>query len=207
MPSPIVTKEQLQKIMPHLHADQAIIYEPIFQAMLAKYNMTSPLRKSAFIANVAHETGELQYLRELWGPTPQQILYERDPGQKWGEGLTLKDRNYLAFNLGNSEVGDGKLFRGRGGFQYTGRKNYFILSKKMGVDLIKTPGLLEQSAIAIESAAIYWMDNHLVEYADLDKLDPIADVINRGHVTKAQGDSNGWDQRLFYYNKAKQVFA
>ncbi len=68
--------------------------------------INTPARAAAFLAQVGHESGQLRYLREIWGPTPAQVRYE-------GRA-----------DLGNAQPGDGKRFMGRGLIQITGRKNY-----------------------------------------------------------------------------------
>ena len=54
--------------------------------------------------------GELRFVEEIWGPTDAQRRYEP---------VTT-----LSGALGNTEVGDGGLFKGRGPIQLTGRANY-----------------------------------------------------------------------------------
>lgn len=52
--------------------------------------------------------------------------------------------------LGNTETGDGYLFRGRGYVQLTGRTNYTRASKKLGVDLIANPDLALRPDLAAQ---------------------------------------------------------
>ncbi len=50
--------------------------------------------------------------------------------------------------LGNTQSGDGFLFRGRGYVQLTGRANYLRAGAKLGIDLIRDPDLALRPEIA-----------------------------------------------------------
>ena len=93
---------------------------------------------AAFLAQVAHESGNFRYIREIWGPTPDQKGYE---GRR---------------DLGNTQPGDGKRYMGRGYIQITGRANYRRYGKKLGIDLENNPELAEQPDIAARIAVEYW---------------------------------------------------
>ena len=91
-----------------------------------RYSINTPARLAAFLAQIGHESGGLQFTREIAG------------GQAY-EGR---------IDLGNTEPGDGPRFRGRGLLQVTGRSNYAALSDALGVDFVADPSLLEQSTFA-----------------------------------------------------------
>ncbi len=58
--------------------------------------------------------------------------------------------------LGNTQIGDGYKFRGRGYIQITGRKAYESLGKIMGVDLVSNPDLLNDPKYAIEAIPAFF---------------------------------------------------
>jgi hypothetical protein len=51
-------------------------------------------------------------------------------------------------DLGNTQNGDGRRFKGRGFVQLTGRANYADWSARLDMDLIANPGLVKQRDIA-----------------------------------------------------------
>lgn len=145
-------------------------------------------RLSAFLGQVAHESGRLRWLRELWGPTPQQLRYEPT--------TTLSKR------LGNTEPGDGQRFAGHGAIQTTGRANHARVRDRLrarlgaGVpDFEDTPLLLCTPRWAALSAADYWVDRNLNRWADANDHLTITKRIN--------GGTNGLADRLMLCAQAR----
>lgn len=174
----IMTPQQLLQILPDA-GRQAGVFVPALNIAMHAYDVITPSRMAAFIAQVGHESGQLRWLKEFWGPTAQQAKYE---------GRT---------DLGNSVVGDGFKFRGRGLIQVTGRANYAACGEALGLDLLGHPQLLEQPQWACESAAWFWQSNGLNELADKDQFTTITRRIN--------GGLNGLDDRLQLWARAKAV--
>ena len=137
----------------------------------------TPLRLANFLGQASHETGGFRYLKEIWGPTKAQKGYE-------GRA-----------DLGNTQPGDGRLFMGRGLFQYTGRHNYTALEQKLGLPLTSNPALLETPDIATLSACVFWDDHKLSTLADAHRDDDITRRIN--------GGTNGIDERRANVAKLK----
>lgn len=132
-------------------------WAPDMQAAAEFAGCKSKLEFAAFVAQIGHETGCLRYVKEIWGPTPQQLKYE--PGTK------------LAKVLGNTEVGDGKRYMGRGLIQTTGRANYRMTTAKLREtlgaevpDFEAEPELLEQRKWAAMSAGLFWKVKKLNAY-------------------------------------------
>ncbi|MGB3127645.1 MAG: glycoside hydrolase family 19 protein [Pseudomonas sp.] len=175
---------QLQAIMPNAGA-RAGAFQAALNAAMARYQITSAKRIAAFIAQIAHESGELRYVRELGS---DQYLSKYDTG-------------VLAARLGNTPEadGDGQKYRGRGLIQITGRRNYLACSQALFGDdrLMRQPELLEQPQWACESAAWFWQSNGLNELADKDQFTTLTRRIN--------GGLNGLEDRLQYWARAKAV--
>ncbi|MCP2054333.1 UNVERIFIED_ORG: putative chitinase [Pseudomonas fluorescens] len=145
----------------------------------------TPKRQAAFLAQVGHESGQLQYVRELGS---DQYLSKYDTGS-------------LAAKLGNTPEadGDGQRYRGRGLIQVTGHDNYLRCSLALFGDerLLRTPDLLEQPQWAAESAAWFWTANGLNALADQDQFNTITRRIN--------GGLNGLEDRLQLWARARAV--
>lgn len=173
-----ITAQQLLQILPNA-GKQAGVFVPVLNTAMVRYQIVGAKRMSAFIAQIGHESGQLVYVREIWGPTAQQAKYE---GRK---------------DLGNTVAGDGFKYRGRGLIQITGRANYAACGEALGLDLITHPELLEQPQYACLSAAWFWATNGLSTLADAGKFETITRRIN--------GGLNGLADRLKLWGKATTV--
>ncbi|MBK9312917.1 MAG: hypothetical protein IPM55_01510 [Acidobacteria bacterium] len=178
-----LSDSQLQQIMPKLPASMRMIYLAFLNRVMQIYRIDQPLRASAFLAQLAHESGELRFMEEIWGPTPQQLKYE-PPSD-------------LAKRLGNTQPGDGFRYRGRGPIQITGRFNYRKYGNLLGVDIESIPDLATTPQIAFSIAGVYWQSNGLNELADVQDFITITKKIN--------GGLNGLESRMKYYERAKIV--
>lgn len=155
-----MTPAELTRMMPFA-ASRAATYAPILTKFMPEYEIDTPKRQAAFLAQVGHETGSLKYMKEI------------------ADGSAYEGR----LDLGNQHPGDGKRFPGRGGLQATGRDMYFRLSQAFKVDFIKQPELLEQPDWAIRSACWIWTVNKGQNpFADADKFGSITKRINGGYT-------------------------
>jgi predicted chitinase len=181
----MITESQLKQVMPHLSATKLALYLPHLNQALQRFGVDTMLRTAAFIAQLAHESGEFRFMEEIWGPTAAQRRYEPPSA--------------LAGRLGNTETGDGRRFKGRGPIQITGRFNYRKYGDLLGVDLVAQPELAAQPEVAFCTAGLYWKTNGLNELADREDFVRITRRIN--------GGTNGLADRQKYYERAKQVLA
>lgn len=175
-----ITQQQLLQILPNAGA-KAGVFAPAINTAMQRYQIVGEKRVAAFIAQIGHESGQLRYVREIWGPTPAQARYEGRAG------------------LGNTTPGDGFKYRGRGLIQVTGRANYAACGEALSVDLVNQPELLEQPQYACMSAAWFWATNGLNTLADAGEFERITRRIN--------GGLNGLAERQTFYAKALQVLA
>ena len=171
-----MTLDQLNKIMPNARA-KAGIFLPALNAAMAEFAINTPARQASFLAQLAHESGQLLYVREL------------------ASGAAYEGRK----DLGNVQAGDGIRFRGRGLIQVTGRANYAACGKALGLDLLAQPALLEQTVNACRSAGWFWQSRGLNALADAGDQVAVTRRIN--------GGTNGLAERLAYFKVAQRVLA
>ncbi len=175
-----ITVQQLLLILPNA-SPVAGVYVPVLNTAMNRYQIVGAKRVAAFIAQIGHESGQLKYAKEIWGPTVAQTRYE-------GRA-----------DLGNTEPGDGSKYRGRGLIQITGRANYKACGEALGLDLVNEPELLEKPQHACMSAAWFWATKGLSTLADEGKLETITRRINGGR--------NGLADRQMLYARALKVLA
>lgn len=173
----MITATLLRAIAPRANPKLAGELAAAMTEILPATDIATPLRLAHFLAQAAHESDGFKTLCEYWGPTPAQKAYE---GRK---------------DLGNVKRGDGRLYRGRGIFQLTGRANYRSVGETLGLLLETEPALAAEPHHAVRIAAEYWTSRKLNEAADADELRVITRRIN--------GGLNGLADRSRYLTRAK----
>lgn len=168
-----------------LSASAAARWYPVISEAAAQYEINTPARLAAFIAQTGHETMGYVYTKEIWGPTAAQLNYE-PPAAKAAE-------------LGNILPGDGFRYRGRGLIQITGRTNYKVCGDALGVDLLANPDLLAGEEWAARSAAWWWRQHGCNALADGGDYTALTRRIN--------GGTNGMADRIQRWELAKQYLA
>src|ERR1051326_1919100 len=182
---PLVTVEELRKLMPNLSLGKAGYYVPFLNAALLEQGIVSKKRRCAFLAQLAHESAQLRYMEEI------------------ASGATYEGRH----DLGNTQPGDGKRYKGRGPIQLTGRANYRLFGHELGLDLEANPQLASKPENGFRIAALFWKRKGLNELADY--LTMKGDKAERATFTeitrRINGGQNGLSDRLNYLRVAKQV--
>lgn len=170
-----LTVKQLQVIMPNLPGDRgATFVKPLNDAM-GEFAISTPKRQAAFLAQIAHESGELKYMEEI------------------ASGEAYEGRK----SLGNTQPGDGKRYKGRGPIQLTGRNNYRRAGAALKLDLEGRPELAADPAIGCRVAGWFWKTHGLNELADKGEFRQITKVVNGGY--------NGLARREAFYKRAKDA--
>lgn len=211
-----ITQQQLLQILPNARPVAGVFVSALNQAM-ARFDITSPVRQAAFLAQVGHESVHLTQLSEsLYYKDAERVagLFKYgfdlnrngkvDPAEIEDAKGYLHNSEKLANRVyggrmgnGPEASGDGYRYRARGGIGITGRDNYRLCGKALGLPLLDRPELLEQPEPAALSAAWFWWDHGLNELADAGLFDRITRVIN--------GGATGREDRLQLWAKAKEV--
>lgn len=139
--------------------------------------MDSVLRIAHFMAQLIHESGSFRYMEEI------------------ASGAAYEGRA----DLGNTLPGDGVLFKGRGPIQITGRANYRLYGRVIGIDIERNPQLAAVPSIGLHLACAFWVSKDLNTLADRD------DVI--GITRRINGGTNGLDDRKAALAKVKALLA
>lgn len=173
-----VTLDQLRAIMPTLPLDKAQQYLPLLNQAMAEAHIDTPQRQAAFLAQLGHESGGLKYFEEL------------------ASGAAYEGRR----DLGNTQAGDGKRYKGRGPIQLTGRANYRAAGAALGLDLEGNPTLAARPDVGFRTAAWYWNTHNLSPLADKGDLASFRQI-----TKKINGGTNGEASREQYWARAKRA--
>ena len=174
--------------------------------ILPVYEINTPHRVAAFVAQCAHESGYFRFLKENLNYRAESLLktfpryfktlddarqYERQP-QK------IANRVY-ANRMGNSDEasGDGFRYLGRGLIQLTGKNNYTLFAAAIDTPLEDIPEYLQTFEGAVQSACWFWEQNNLNRFADSGDIITMSKRINGGTI--------GMEDRINKYNKALKV--
>ncbi|WP_051604019.1 peptidoglycan-binding protein [Methylobacter tundripaludum] len=180
-------------------------------ALFKTHNITTPLRMAHFLAQALHETGGFRILRENMNYSARRMIEIFGVGQHSaavtnaeasrlaGNEQAIAERVYglgnprKAHELGNTNPGDGFLYRGNGILQTTGRGNHKLMGTAAGVDFEGHPDLVTDPNHALKPALIEWTQNNLNDFADKNDIRTITRKINGGF--------NGLPERKAWFGK------
>lgn len=170
-----ITSLQIKQIYPLASLSLINLFLPFINKYSSQYLVNTPLRMSAFLAQIGHESGQLNYTEEI------------------ASGAAYEGRQ----NLGNLHPGDGRKYKGRGLIQLTGEDNYSKISRDFGIDFVMFPAKLSEPEWAVRSAYWFWSKKNLNLFADISDFQKITRIIN--------GGLNGYKERCELYERAKNT--
>lgn len=146
---------------------------------LKKFDITTPARIRHFMAQIAHESGGLRWLKEL--ATGDAYQGRRD--------------------LGNIYPGDGRRYKGAGAIQLTGRHNYTKFGEYMqDPNIVRLGANYVAQKYPFTSAGFWWMRAGMNQL--IDKGATVKQVTRR-----VNGGYNGLADRVAYFTRAENYIA
>jgi putative chitinase len=241
LPAYLVSVAQLQAIMTTLTMANAQQYVGPLNEAMEEFQINTPKRAAGFLAQLAWESSNLTHWVEQQSLTKpvgtkvgtgivtssSQLGYTvttTTAGKTTTAYVGVSGPNFknydptgpnpkLAKSLGNTNKGDGSLFRGRGPIQVTGRYNYTQLNIALGLagtplDLVENPSLLSTDpSIGFRASSVFWNKNGLNQVADT--VDPSNSTsisnINTAITKKINPGLSHLSDRLNLYTKALAV--
>jgi putative chitinase len=199
------TKEQLKDMIPkNPYVDQW--FEAISE-ILPEYEITTPQRVAAFLAQCAHESGGFVFLKEnlnykaasLRRVFPKYFPDDVIAAQYAGKGEMIANRVY-ANRMGNGDEasGDGFRYCGRGLIQLTGKNNYTFFAGSLDIPVEEASEYLQTFEGAVQSACFFWEQNKLNQWADKGDILTLTKRINGGTI--------GLEDRIKHYEHALHIF-
>lgn len=202
-----LTIAQYKAIIPYATEANLEKYAEPLNINMASHEINTPLRVANFIAQIAHESGSLNYNTENLNYSAQAlqaVFGKYFPTAEMANEYARKPEQIAnivyANRMGNGDTasGDGWKYRGRGLIQLTGKYNYQECGNGLNLDLVDHPDQLANNPnTAVLGAIWYWNSRNLNMYADQDNIRTITQLINGGY--------NGLADREAFLARAKQV--
>jgi putative chitinase len=199
----MLTLEQLKQIIPgNPYVEQ---WCDALNKLLPDYEINTPQRIAAFLAQCAHESANFTALQEnlnykaaslsrVWPsrfPPGIAEQYAHNPEK-------IANRAYCdRMGNGNEASGDGWRYCGRGLIQLTGKDNYTAFADSIGVTPEEVSEYLATFEGAAQSACWFWESNNLNRFADVGDIKGLTKAINGGYI--------GLEDREKHYGHALHV--
>ena len=202
-----LTKQQLKELLPkNPYIDH---WYNALSVLLPDYEINTPKRIAAFIAQCSHESGgfmvlkeNLNYkaasLRKLFGKYFPNDDIANEYASKPNKQEAIANRIY-ANRMGNGDEasGDGYKYCGRGLIQLTGKSNYLAFADSLEISPEEAAEYLATFEGAAQSACWFWETNNLNQWADKGDIVTMTKRINGGTI--------GLDDRIKHYEHALHV--
>ena len=199
------TQDQLAQIIPgnpfvdHWHEALCTI--------LPDYDINTPERVAAFLAQCAHESGGFRALKENLNYKAESLCKvfgkyfpNMEIAKQYAHNQEKIANRVYGGRMGNGpeESGDGFRYCGRGLIQLTGKQNYTKFAESIDTPVEEIPEFLATFEGAIQSACWFWEVNNLNQYADSGDILTMTKRINGGTI--------GLEDRKKHYAHALHVF-
>ena len=203
-----LTKEQLKQLLPkNPYIDH---WFHALSQLLPDYEINTPKRIAAFMAQCAHESGSFTSLKENLNYKPaslRKLFGKYFPTDELAEEYCSKPNKQEAIasriyanRMGNGpeESGDGYKYCGRGLIQLTGKSNYVAFADSLEITPEEASEYLATFEGASQSACWFWETNNLNALADKGDILTMTKRINGGTI--------GLEDRIKHYEEALHIF-
>lgn len=199
----MLTADQFGELFPNCKDPEGWV--DAMNEVFPKYEINTPHRIAAFIAQCGHESGGWRVFSEnlnysakaLNAVFPKYFVRAgRDAEEYHRQPEKIANVVYAnRMSNGDTESGDGWRYRGRGPIQLTGKANYTSFSEDMDVDAVDNPDIVsEDKEVALMSAIWFWNKNGLNKYADSGDIKTMTKRINGGYI--------GLEDRIHHWKEA-----
>ncbi len=209
----MLTIKQFKEFAPHTKYPDNW-YEALFSAqtelggvsLLKEYEIDTPLRVAAFMAQCHHESGGFVYLSENLNYSAKGLLktfpkyFPDEATAKAYANRPEKIANRVYANrMGNRDEasGDGWLHAGRGIIQVTGEENYRLFAMSLEISVKDASEYMQTFEGASQSACWFWEVKGLNKHADNRDLKTMTKIINGGF--------KGMDDRELQYARIRRI--
>ena len=203
----MLTLNQLKQLLPR---NQHVSYwHHALEQLLPDYEINTPRRMAAFIAQCAHESGGFTTLKENLNYKPMSLrklfpkYFDTDElaqqyCSKPNKQAAIANRIY-ANRMGNGDEasGDGYRFSGRGLIQLTGRATWQEFADSIETSLTDLDEYMQSFEGACQSACFFWESRKLNQYADASDIVTLTRKINGGVI--------GLEDRKKHYEHALHI--
>ena len=211
----MITLAQFKKFAPNTKYPQQW-HEALFskqtelggKSLLEEYEINTPKRVAAFLAQCGHESGGFVFVTENLNYSADGLnkIFHKyfptlDSAQPYARNPEAIANRVYSNRMGNGDErsGDGFAYRGRGLIQLTGKTNYQWFAASIEESLEETIKFLETYEGAVQSACWFWENNNLNALADKMDVKMLTKKINGGYI--------GLEDRIKHINHAVHVLS
>ena len=209
----MATFQQFRQLVPNTKYPQQW-YEALFgkqtelsgKSLLEEYEIITPKRIAAFMAQCGHESGGFVWLTENLNYSAAGLMrtfknYFKDSAtaEAYARQPDRIAARVYANRMGNGDEAsmEGAVYKGRGLIQVTGKDNYFWFAASLQITPEEASEYMQTFEGAAQSACWYW------EQTSLNKLADQGDILNM--TKRINGGTIGLEDRKKHYEHALHV--
>jgi len=203
----MITEQQLKELLPK--NPYVSHWHKALEQLFPDYEINTPRRMAAFIAQCAHESAGFtalvenlnyrwQSLRKIFPKYFPTDELAQDYAGRPNKQEAIANRIYASrMGNGDEQSGDGYRYRGRGLIQLTGKSNYTWFAASLEISPEEATEYLGTFEGAAQSACWFWETNKLNQWADAEDILTLTKRINGGTI--------GLEDRIKHYKHAAHV--